>query len=525
MSSHVAPLGVVRTPRGHPRRWWILAALSLSMLVVGLDGTVLNVALSPISDALAASTSDLQWVVNGYLLALAVLLIPAGVLGDRLGRKRTLAAGLVLFAIASAAAAWTRSPTELIAARALMGVGAAAIMPLALSIVPTVFSAEERRKAVAVVTAALGLGMPLGPLVAGWLLAHFWWGSTLLINVPIVVIALVAVLVLIPHSRVSPTRPLDGAGVALSALGFTALVYGVVSAPTDGWGSPVVVGSLAAAVALLGSLVLVERRAVAPIASRAVVANATFVWSTVAIALASFVLLGLIFLVPQYLQAVRGIDALGTGLRLMPAMVALVVGSAAASRAQRWFGVRALICLGLMVTAVGFALLLAVTTTSEYRTLFWGLATVGCGFGVSMPPAMDAMLGALPGDQESTGVALNNAVKQLAGALGVALLGSLVSSAYLAGVLGATASLPAPGGDIARGSVQGAVAVARRLGGSGEPLRIAAQSAFVNGMHHASLACVIVSLASAVLVAVAMPRSEAESDRNSTPQPAGHARV
>ncbi|WP_051267576.1 MFS transporter [Nakamurella lactea] len=502
----VEPLLPIATSRAHRRRWWILGTLCLSMLVVGLDATVLNVALTPIAESLRASTGQLQWIVNGFVLAFAVCLIPAGVLGDRIGRRRVLTAGLTVFVLASAAAAFTRTPAQLITARAVMGLGAAAVMPLALSIIPTVFGAAERRRAVAMTTVAMGLGMPLGPLIGGALLNHFWWGSTLLINVPLVAVALVAGLIVIPDSRETARRPLDPAGLVLSAVGFTALVYGIVRAPTAGWGSAVTLICLGVAVLTLAAFVAVERRAMAPIASRELLRTPLFVWPTVAIALASFVLLGLIFVVPQYLQAVRGLDALATGVRLMPLMVALVIGSGLAARAERRLSIRVLICLGLVVTAAGCVLLLWVGVDTGYPLLFCGLFVVGFGFGLSMPPAMDAMLGSLPADSESTATALNNAVKQLAGALGVALLGSLLSSAYLAGVTGAAASVPPAAAAAVRGSVQGAAAVADQLGGTaGVDLRQAAGTAFVTGMHHVTLACALVALATAALLAVALP--------------------
>lgn len=504
--STVEPLIPAPTNPAYRRRWWILGALCLSMLVVGLDATVLNVALTPIADSLHAGTAQLQWIVNGYVLAFAVCLIPAGVLGDRFGRRKILSAGLMLFVLASGAAAFTTTPAQLIAARAVMGVGAAAVMPLALSIIPTVFTAGERRKAVALVTVAVGLGMPLGPLLGGVLLDHFWWGSTMLINVPIVAVALIAGLILIPDSRESTRRPLDLAGLLLSAIGFTALTYGIVSAPTSGWGSAVTLTCLGLALVTLSALVLVERRASAPIASRQLLRTPLFLWPTVAIALASFVLLGLIFVVPQYLQAVRGLDALTTGVRLMPVMVALVIGSGLAGRAGRLLSMRSMICLGLAVTAGGYLLLLRVDIDTGYPVLFWGLAVVGFGFGLSVPPAMDAMLGALPADQESTATALNNAVKQLAGALGVALLGSLLSAAHLTGVRDAAATLSPSAADAVRGSVQGAMAVAGQLGGAaGAELNRTASTAFVTGMQHVNLACALVALATAGLLAFVLP--------------------
>lgn len=502
------------------RRWWILAALALPLLVVGLDATVLNVALSDISRALGASTTELQWIVNGYTLTSAVLLIPAGMLGDRIGRRTVLAGGLAVFVVASAIGAFATTPAELIAARTVMGIGSAAVFPLSMSIIPTVFAPEDRGKAVAAVTAAMGIGMPLGPLVGGWLLDNYWWGSTLLINVPTVAVALIAGFVLIPNSKDSGGSRFDLTGMLLTVAGLAGIVYGVTQVPVDGWGSWSVLGPLVGGTALLVAFAFVERRAAAPLLDRRIVRNPMFVWPTVATALTSFVMMGLLFALPLYMQAFLGDSALMTGVKLLPMMGALVIGSVIGTRFAPTLGLRAVVSVGIGVSAVGFVILLFLTPTSDYWPLFSALVVTGFGFGVAMPPATTAMLDSLPDGIQSTGTAVNLSVKQTVGALGVAVLGSILTAAYRAGMDAPTAHLPATAADAARASLGGAIAVASRLGPAGSALKSAAGTAYLDGVHLVS----VVSLAAAVLIAVAMAvvlpgRHRGEHTTSSVPAP------
>lgn len=497
-----------RRRESHPRRWLILGALCLSMLVVGLDGTVLNVALSDIAVAIGATTSDLQWIVNAYLLALAVLLIPAGVLGDRVGRGRVLSAGLAVFVAASALAAWTTTPGGLVAARAAMGLGAAAIMPVSISVIPTIFAPDERRKAVAIVTTTMAVGMPLGPLVGGWLLEHYWWGSTMLINVPIVGVALTACVLLVPNTRDTERVRLDLGGLVLSALGFTALVYAVVSAPQEGWGSGKVLGSLGAAVVLLAGLLVVERKVADPLLSRDIVALPMFIWPTAVIAIGSLMILGLLFVLPQFIQVVQGNTAFGTGLRLMPMMLALAIGAGAADRILKRGSLRVVVSLGMVLIAGGFAALATLDARASYTIVAVALVGIGMGSGMAIAPATDAMLASLPSGRESTGTSLNNAAKQLGSAFGVALLGNLLSAAYQDRIAPALHGLAPAAQAVAHGSIQGAEVVAGRLGGdAGLTLAASAEAAFLDGVRAVSLACIGISLATAAVSALWFPRT------------------
>ena len=314
------------------RKWWALIAIAASVLVVGLDLTVLNLALPTIATDLHASASDLQWISDAYSLVLAAAMLPAGLLGDRLGRKKVLLVALVLFGASSAACAYASSTGELIAARAVLGIGAAAIFPLSLSVIPVLFAPEERQKAIAIMASATFISFPIGPIVGGYLLDHFWWGSVFLINVPVVVLALIAVAVLLPESRSEQRPSVDVLGVILSSAGLAGLTYGFIEAGQDGWTDTAPLTTIAAGVAVLAVFVAWERRltgragSVRPLIELGLFRSAGFTWGTTLATLVSFAMFGIFFAMPQYFQEVQGANALGSGLRLLPLIGGLVVG-------------------------------------------------------------------------------------------------------------------------------------------------------------------------------------------------------
>jgi len=330
------------------RKWWALIAIAASVLVVGLDLTVLNLALPTIATDLHASISDLQWISAAYSLVLAAAMLPAGMLGDRLGRKKVLLAALILFGAASAACAYAASTGELIAARAALGIGAAAIFPLSLSVIPVLFAPEERQRAIALMASATFISFPIGPIVGGYLLDHFWWGSVFLINVPVVVLALIAVAILLPESRSAQRLRVDVLGVILSSAGLAGLTYGFIKAGQDGWTDAAALGTIAAGAAVLGVLVAWERwltgrsrpgaggsphgGAIRPLIELRLFRSAGFTWGTVLSTMVSFAMFGIFFAMPQYFQEVRGADALGSGLRLLPMIGGMVIGMIGGTR-------------------------------------------------------------------------------------------------------------------------------------------------------------------------------------------------
>jgi EmrB/QacA subfamily drug resistance transporter len=498
---------------GSRRRWWALGALVLSLLTIGFDATILNVALPNLATALDAGTDELQWIIDAYILVFAGLLLPAGALGDRYGRKLFLLIGLALFGGASVVASYAGEAGTVIAARALMGIGAAILTPITAAIIPTLFPPAERAKAIAFMAIGLGAGVPLGPIVGGYLLQHFWWGSVFLVNVPVVVLAMIAVAVLIPESRDPTPRRVDVVGGLLSTAGLVAFVYAVIAAPTEGWTSArVLIGGIGG-LALLGAFVVWERHVADPMIDLSLFGRPQFLWGSVAGTVASFGMFGLLFVLPLYLQAVQGNDALGTGVRLLPMMGGLIVGARASEKVAERFGSRPPIVAGLLLITAGLGTGAFTTADSGYGFVATWLTVIGLGIGLALAPAMAAVLAELPPERAGSGSAVTMALRQVGGALGVALLGSLSSAVYTAH-LDLDAGLPPEAAEAARDSVAGAVAVAGKLGDAA--LAMDARTAFGTAMSAVLVACAAVTAAGAVGVQLKMraaaPQPAAETD-------------
>ncbi|POX59862.1 MFS transporter [Streptomyces sp. Ru62] len=491
--------------RRDPRRWWALGALVASMLVLGFDTTILNVALPTMAEQLGATTGQQQWMADAYVVVFAALMLPAGLLGDRFGRRRMLVAGLGVFLAGSLLGSLAGDVNAVIAARAVMGVGAALIMPLALSVLPSLFGPGERTKAVGLISAASALGMPLGPIIGGWLLDHFWWGSVFLINLPMAAIGIAACVFLLPETSDPASPKVDVPSTALTATGLGALIYAIIEAPERGWADPLVLGTAAASAVLLTGLVLRERRAVRPMLDMALLGRRGFLLNTLAATLVMFVLSGLMFVLPQYLQAVLGNDAFGTGLRLLPMMGGLLVAARGAQPVVARFGARAVVGAGLVVLA--FAALLGSRTTvdSGYGfTALW-LSITGIGFGFSVVPAMDGALGALPADRAGSGSGLLMTLRQVGGAIGIALLGSLLAGAFRDRL--DVTGLPSAAAHTAGESVVAAHLVAARTGSA--RLAASADASYVHGMTLVLLVCAVAALVAALLAALLLPNAPA----------------
>src|SRR6516225_11370124 len=394
---------------GNPaRKWWALVAIAASVLVVGLDLTVLNLALPTIATDLHASSSDLQWISDSYSLVLAAAMLPAGLLGDRLGRKKVLLAALILFGAASVACAYAAGTGELIAARAALGIGAAAIFPLSLSVIPVLFAPEERQRAIALMASATFISFPIGPIVGGYLLDHFWWGSVFLINVPVVVLALVAVAFLLPESRSEQRPRVDVVGVLLSSAGLTGLTYGFIQAGQDGWTNTTALTAIIAGAVVLAVFVAWEswltRRAgsVRPLIELRLFRSAGFTWGTILATLVSFAMFGIFFAMPQYFQEVQGANAMGSGLRLLPMIGGLVVGMIGGTRlasprqaadgtaSAPLASVKGLVAVGFAIMAVtlGFGATTTVSSGTGFAAAWF--AVFGLGLGLAMPQTMNA---------------------------------------------------------------------------------------------------------------------------------------
>jgi EmrB/QacA subfamily drug resistance transporter len=484
------------------RRWWGLGALAVSMLALGFDMTILNVALATLSEDLHASTSQLQWIVDSYVLVFAALLMPAGLLGDRFGRKKLLLVGMLIFGAASLAGALAGGPTGVIVARTFMGVGAGIMMPLSMSILPSIFPPEERTRAVAIWSSSMALGLPLGPLLGGWLLEHYWWGSIFLINVPVVAVGALAVALLLPESR-DPSAPrVDVLGSILSMGGLASLVYGVTEGPSDGWTDPVILTALGASVVLLASFVWWERRLAQPMMDVRLFRDRTFTWAVAAGTLSTLVMAGLLFVLPQYLQVIQGNGVFDTGLRLIPMLLGLMAGGLATDRLAPRTGHKPIIVAGLFLLAAGLGWGSLTEVGDGYSTTAMWLSIVGLGTGLSMVPAMDLVLSRLPEDQAGRGSGLVQTLRQTGGALGIAGLGSILSTLYRGKIeLG---GVPSDVAGAARDSVGGAAAVSERLHDPG--LLASAQDAYVHGMDAVLAVCALAAVAVAVLIWVFQPR-------------------
>jgi EmrB/QacA subfamily drug resistance transporter len=489
--------------RRDPRRWWALGALVASMLTLGFDMTILNVALPTMAGQLGASTGQQQWMADSYVVVFAALMLPAGLLGDRFGRRRMLVVGLGIFLAGSLVGALAGDVNWVIAARAVMGVGAALVTPLALSVLPSLFGPDERTKAVGVISAASALGLPLGPIIGGWLLNHFWWGSVFLVNVPMAAIGITACVLLLPETRDPASPKVDAVSTALTVAGLGALIYAIIEAPGRGWGDPLILGMLGGAAVLIAALVLRERRMARPMLDMSLLAHRGFLFNTLAATLVMFVLSGLLFVLPPYLQAVLGHDAFGTGLRLLPMMGGLLVAARVAQPVVARFGSRATVCAGLVVLA--FAALLGSRTTvdSGYGfTALW-LSITGFGFGFSVVPAMDGALATLPRDRAGSGSGLLMTLRQVGGAIGIALLGSLLASTFRDRL--DVTGLPAKAADTAGNSVVAAHIIAEKAGSA--QLAASANSAYVHGMGLVLVICGIAALVSALLAGAFLPNT------------------
>ncbi|MET8447303.1 MFS transporter [Streptomyces sp. NPDC005209] len=507
--------------RRDPRRWWALGALVASMLVLGFDMTILNVALPTMAERLGATTGQQQWMADAYVVVFAALMLPAGLLGDRFGRRRMLITGLGIFLAGSLVGTLADDVNWVIAARAVMGVGAALVMPLALSVLPSLFGPDERTRAVGIISAASALGLPLGPIIGGFLLNHFWWGSVFLVNVPMVAIGVAACGLLLPETSDPASPKVDVLSTALTASGLAALIYAIIEAPGRGWGDARVPAFFAAAVVLLTGLVLRERRALRPMLDMGLLAQRGFLLNTVAATLVMFVLSGLMFVLPPYLQAVLGHDALGTGVRLLPMMGGLMIAARGAQPVVARFGPRAVVSAGLVVLA--FAALLGSRTTAESGygfTALW-LSIAGLGFGFSVVPAMDGALAALPADRAGSGSGLLMTLRQVGGAIGIALLGSLLAGAFRDRL--DVTGLPGGAAHTAGESVVAAHLIAERAGSA--HLVASANGAYVHGMGLVLLVCGAASLVAALLAAAFLPggapkrRSATDEDATGADRP------
>ncbi|HZP27803.1 MAG TPA: MFS transporter [Acidimicrobiia bacterium] len=494
--AHAAP-AYEGNPADYQRRWWTLGVLCLSLLMIVVANASLNVALPTLAADLHAGSSSLQWIVDAYGLVFAGLLLTAGSLGDRFGRRLALNAGLVVFGAANAVAAFSGSAGALIAARAVMGVGAAFIMPATLSILAHVFPPDERPRAIAIWAAVAGVGVALGGVTSGWLLRHFWWGSIFLINVVVVAVALLAGAILIPRSREKIHAPLDPAGALLSIAGLGTLVYAIIEAPDHGWASTSTILTFALAVVIIVGFVWWELHTRQPMLDLRYFRNPRFSAATTAITFVFFVMFGTYFVITQYLQSVHGYDPLGAGLRILPFAAAYMVSATRSARLVERYGQRRVVSFGMVVVAAGLAMMSRSGVDTSYLYFAISLTVTALGMGLVTAPSTGAIMQSLPLDKAGVGSAVNDTTRELGGALGVAVFGSLVASTFhselvsrVSGVTGAASR-----------SIGAALQKAATLpAGRAATVAHAARESFVRGFDSTLVIAVVVSLVAAALI-------------------------
>ncbi|WP_328462234.1 MFS transporter [Actinoplanes sp. NBC_00393] len=493
-------------PERHPRRWLILGVLCLSLLVVVVDNMVLNIAIPSLIVDLGASSTDIQWIIDAYILVFAGLLLTAGSLSDRHGRRLGLVFGLIVFGSASILATICQTPGQLIAARGLMGAGAAFLMPGTLSILTTVFDDSERKKAIAIWSSVLMLGALGAPTLGGLLLEHFWWGSVFLLNIPIAILGIIAALVIIPESRGPASRP-DLVGAVTSMLGMTALVWGIINAPGHGWSSARTLGGFAVAAVALTAFAVWERRTDEPMLPLTLFRNRNFAGASLSIVLLGFSAGGIVLALTQYLQFVLGYEPLKAGLAFIPMLVTAMAFNGVGVVVDKRFGARVALGAGLLLMAGGFGVLASLSSGDGYPTLAAALVLIGAGQGTAVPAAVGTLLGALPPERAGVGSAVNDTVQQVGTALSVAVLGAVLTAAYRSAM---PDDAPVP----ARESIGDALNLAATTGDNA--LARLAQDAFVDAFSITALVGVVGGIVAAVVAtAILRPRPEvAPTDSN-----------
>ncbi len=483
----------LQTDRGHPRRWQALLVVSLGVFITTLDGTIVNIALPSLSSELGASTRQLQWIVDSYLLVFAGLLLAFGGLGDRFGRKRSLIIGLVIFGLTSAYAGSVGTPGELIVGRALMGVGAAAIFPATLAIITNMFTDPiERAKAIGLWSAMSGVGVAAGPISGGWLLENFWWGSVFYINIPVVIITIAAAMVVVPESKEAEAPGLDIGGLVLSVAAITALVFAIIEAPEFGWLAWETMVGFVISAALLAAFVWWELRVEHPLLPVRIFENLRFSAASVSVTSAFFALFGFIFLITQYFQLVRGYSPLQAGVRTLPVAISIALASVLSPRLVEFIGTKMVVAGGLASMAAGFAWVSTASATTPYLEIVGQMILLGGGLGATTAPATESIMGSLPVDKAGVGSAVNDTTRELGGTLGVAVIGSVFSSVYI-GALGDGSifnQLPPEAREATEESVVGAGFVAGELGADAPAFLTEISEAFLSGL---AVACIVVA--------------------------------
>jgi EmrB/QacA subfamily drug resistance transporter len=472
---------------GHPQRWLILGMLCTCLVLIVASVSSLNIAIPSIQTALGATQSEIQWIVDSYALVFAGLLLPAGAIGDRYGRKWTLLGGLTLFGVASTAASTAGSPTQLIAMRAVMGIGAAFIMPSTLSLLTSVFPPHERQKAIAVWAGFAGAGGAIGVVASGALLDRYWWGSVFFILVPIAAIAVVLISLIVPNSRDDEDHPLDPIGALLSILGLGGLVYAIIEGPTKGWSDPLVVGGFVAAAVLLVGFVLWELHNPEPMLDPRFFRIPRFAIGAATITISFFAMFSLFYALSLYFQYVRDYSPLKSGLATLPFALTMVIVAPRGVAIAEKLTVRVSMSLGMAMIGIGLLGMGFIRANSPYVLLVVFVMIMAAGAGLANPPSTTSIMTSLPINKAGVGSAVNDTTREVGGALGIAIVGSIIASSYRSHVSTALAMLPEPLRDPARDNI-GAAAIIGKSAFADDPQKRASYlheigTAFTHGMN------------------------------------------
>ncbi|HEX5585983.1 MAG TPA: MFS transporter [Acidimicrobiia bacterium] len=505
--------------RAYERRWLILAVLCFSLLVIVLDNTILNVAIPTIVRDLDATNSQLQWMVDSYTLVFAGLLLTAGALGDRFGRRGALQFGLVVFGLGSLASAFAETADQLIATRAFMGIGGAFIMPATLSIITNVFPPTERGKAIGVWAGTAGLAGVLGPTTGGFLLEHFYWGSVFLVNIPIVVIGILAGVFLIPTSK-DPSAPrLDPIGAVLSITGLVALLYAIIEAPQNGWTDPPILAAFAVGAVLLVGFIAWEAHTDHPMLDVHFFKNPRFTAASMAIMFVFFAMFGVTFLLTQYFQFVLGYTPFQTGVRFLPWALVMLIGAPLSAPLAHRIGTKVTVAAGMACVVVALFSFVGLSVDSNYwPDVVWRLMLMAAGMALTMAPATESIMGSLPLAKAGVGSAVNDTTRQVGGALGVAVIGSVLSSIYGHQMQDFLAGKPVSSGTSSaiQESLGAALAYSQQIAGQApalaQSLVTTAQGAFVDALHAGALVGAGVALVGAIIAAIWLPARARQSD-------------
>lgn len=504
----LSPVETGEQDQNYKRRWWTLAVLCSILLLITVEDTIVSVALPTLAVELAASASELQWIVEAYILVLAGLLLTGGSLSDRFGNRNMLLTGLVVFGVTSVASSFAPSVPFLIAARAVMGVGAALIMPATLAIIRNTFEAKERPLAMGIWVSVASLGIVLGPLLGGWLLEHFWWGAIFLINVPPVLLVFAVSFGLLPRSPLRLNTPIDFVGTLLSVAGIGSLVFGIIEAPTLGWTNLLTIGLMVLGGLLLAGFVFWELHTPHPMLDLRLFRNPRFSVASLSVALVYFALFGTMFFLTQHLQFVLGYSPLEAGLRTIPVAGAVTVAGLLSPWLTSQLGTKLVVFAGLAITAVGLFVFSTVTLNSGYDLVVVMLVIAGFGIGLAAIPAADSVMGAVPKTQSGSAGSVDETAIQLGGALGIAVLGSALAASYTDS-LNASKELVAGGRTEATESIGSAVRLAAEIGGTeGQNLLLLARTAFVEAMGNTVLLGAGVALLGAFVALIFLPARE-----------------